>query len=137
MQISLIIAWERWAKEKNLSILVYSYNTYFTIVRVHTKFGCNTLERHYYADPYNAETVITRLVCGSHFLCSFFSPILKVLPFFHGTQQSNKSLAMTISSPINTFYFTKVVISILPFGYFRALKGFHIFQSSTWGPMKD
>ena len=31
-----------------------------------------TLERRYYLDPYNAETVITRLVCGSHFLCSFF-----------------------------------------------------------------
>ena len=31
-----------------------------------------TLQCRYYAVPYNAETVITRLVCDSHFLCSFF-----------------------------------------------------------------
>ena len=34
MQISLTIAWER--REKNLSILGFSYTTYFTIVRVYT-----------------------------------------------------------------------------------------------------
>ena len=41
MQISLTIAWERWAKESNLSILIFTfvldYTTYFTIVRVYTK----------------------------------------------------------------------------------------------------
>ena len=73
-----------------------------------------TLQCRYYAVPYNAETVITRLVCGSHFLCSI-SPILKVLPFFRGNQQSKRSLI----SRIYTFCFTKVVICILPFGYFR------------------
>ena len=39
MQIALSIAWDRWAKKKkNLTILVFSYTTYFTIVRVYTKF---------------------------------------------------------------------------------------------------
>ena len=38
MQISLSIAWERWAKEIYLSILVFSYTAHFIIVRVYTKF---------------------------------------------------------------------------------------------------
>ena len=37
MQISLSLAWVRWA-EKHPSILVFSYTTYFTIVRVYIKF---------------------------------------------------------------------------------------------------
>ena len=64
--------------------------------------------------------------------CAVFSPILKVLPFFRGTQQSKRSLV----SRIYTFCFTKVVISILPFGYFRAQNRCHIFYSSTWWPIK-
>ena len=38
MPISLSIAWERWAKDINLIMLVFSNTTYFTIVRVYMKF---------------------------------------------------------------------------------------------------
>ena len=71
----------------------------------------------YKAVPDNVEIVIKRLVCGSHFLCFLiFPPILKVFPFFPGTRQS-----MTVYSPIYTFCCTKIVISILSYGYFRTL----------------
>ena len=45
IQISLTIAWEKWAKEKkNLSIFIFSYTTHFTTVRVYTKLEENCLE---------------------------------------------------------------------------------------------
>ena len=79
----------------------------------------NTLERPYYGDPYNAETVITRLVCSSHFFFVQFFPNFGSFALFPWSSADKKIISH--DHMLANLHILKVVISILYFGYFRAL----------------
>ena len=86
-----------------------------------------TLQRRYYAVPYNAETILTRLVCGS-FLCSFF-PNFESFALFPRNSAVKKIVSL---ADLHILFYQSCHF----FWLFQTQNRCHIFHSSTWWLIK-